>query len=188
MKELDEDVINREEQLASLCTRGDESALKELYTKYATRIIVLCSRYVHDEESAKDLMHDTMLKAFVSIGRFRYKGEGSLYAWLRGIAIKTAVDKYRSQRLENSPLLFDLVDDSSWPVRDEIRAVPMKVLREMISTLPSTQKIIFNMFCLDGCSHKEIANYLGITEKASSSLLSKAKKTLGRRIKKYLER
>ena len=177
-----------ERELASLCSKGDRAAMKMLYTKYAARVITLCSRYAHGPEEAKDYMHDTMLEAIVSIGRFQYRGEGSLYAWICRIAINTSLNKLRKKGqmvlsgYESEDASFDE------PIEDEADAVPLKELERMVSELPETKKVIFNLYCIERCSHREIADRLGITEKASSSLLSKARKMLAEKIHEYINR
>lgn len=176
-----------EKELARLCSKGDNLARKELYMRYATRIAALCYRYVHDKEKAQDLMHDTMIKAYKSIGNYQYKGTDSLYAWIRGIAIKTAVDRFRKDRHIHSIDLETLFDPDDLPTKEEIGKISMSELKQLIKDLPDRQRMIFNMFCIDECSHKEISRRMGITEKTSSSLLSKAKKTLGNRIMAFIK-
>ena len=102
--EVDPNMSERE--LVALCSKSDRSAFKELYTRYAAKVLALCFRYVNDREEAEDLMHDTMLKVFGAIGRFNYKGEGSLYAWIRRIAVNLSIDRIRKRTvLDLSPLL-----------------------------------------------------------------------------------
>ena len=178
-----------EKELAALCAKSDRSACRELYTRYAARVYMLCFRYSNDREEAEDLTHDTMIEVFGSIKRFSYKGEGSLYAWIRKIAFYVTVDWIRKRRvLDVSPLREDepVIDESG--TDDQTADIPVPALMEMISTLPETQRLILNLYCIDGVSHKEIAEMLGIKMKTSSSLLSKAKKALSEKIKEYLNK
>ena len=172
-------------ELVSLCLKGDGHAQRELYTKYAARVNAVCLRYLGDPVEAEDLLQEIMIKVFDNIRSFEYKGDGSLMAWIKRLATNTAIDKLRKK---GKLKIFSLVgkDDEDPAVEDEeMVEVPLDELRQMVVEIPDTQRVILSMFCFDGYSHKEIAGRLGITERASSSLLSKAKKTLAEKIQIY---
>ena len=168
----------------ALCAKGDVSARRELYTRYAARVHMLCYEYLGDSEEAKDLTHDIIMKIFDSIGKFSYQGEGSLFAWIRKITVNAAINKITRNRKLEIAINEELLAEEE-PSGDEMNSVPLPDLLKIISSIPTTQRLILNMFCLEGYSHREIADKLGITEKASSSLLSKAKKVLAGKIKNY---
>ena len=86
-RELDLEKEIGEKELALSCAKGDNMARKVLYNRYAARLYPLCCRYTKDSDAGKDLLHDALIKAFDKIGGFNYRGEGSLYAWLRKIAV-----------------------------------------------------------------------------------------------------
>ena len=177
-----------EQRLAFLCAKGDKDAQRELYRRYATRLSMLCSRYSAGPSEGMDLMHDAMIKALHQIGRYHYMGEGSLFRWLCRLAINMSVDKFkRERRFEVGDTTFEILDQEA-PSQEETRGVPLEVLQRMVSSLSDSKRLVFNMFCIDGFSHKEIGEKLGITEKASSSTLAKAKKTLAWMIKEYNEK
>ena len=174
-----------EQELTILCSKGSGLARKELYTRYATRIHALCYRYLGDSDRAKDLTHDLILKLFDTIGRYHYKGEGSLWAWIRRMTINAAINRVTRKGIVDFGLENIEEQNMAEPLEDGIETVSVPIILHLISGLPDTQRLILNMFCLDGYSHKEIALMLGITEKASSSLLAKAKKTLWDKIEEY---
>ena len=132
-------------------------------------------------------MHDTMIKAFQKIHQYRYGGPGSLYAWLSRMAIHLAIDRMRKEGKLKTNSLDERIPDVEDPAMEEVRSIPLSVLLGMISSLPESKRLVFNMFCVDGFSHREIAKQLGITEKTSSSTLSKAKKMLSAMIKDYMK-
>ena len=176
-----------ERELAALCAKGERPAMRELYNRYAAKLAALCSRYSDGPVEGMDLMHDTMVKVFKTIGKYNYTGEGSLYAWLRKVAINMAIDRIRRERrLDISSLDDDPVEIEEDGAGD-ITTIPNSALRKMISSLPEAKRLIFNMFCIEGFSHKEIAEMLNILPGASSSTLAKAKKSLARMINEYLE-
>ena len=174
-----------EKDLAKLCAEGDRSAMRELYNRYAARLSALCSRYANGPEEGKDLMHDTMAKAFGKMGRFRYQGEGSLYSWLSRMAVNLCIDQLRREGRLGAPVSEEVISDIEDPPAEEVRSIPLPDLQAMIASLPDSKRLIFNMFCVDGFSHREIAEKLGISEKTSSSTLARAKKTLSRLIVDY---
>ena len=177
-----------EQELAERCAKGERPAMKELYSRYAARLSALCSRYSDGPTEGMDIMHDTMVKVFRKIGMYRYNGEGSLYSWLSRLAVNTAIDRLRKEgRLRVISFREDF-PESEEAEQNEIISVPGPEIRSMIRKLPETKRIIFNMFCIEGFSHKEIAERLGITERASTSILAKAKKSLAVMVKEYLKK
>ena len=181
-KELDE------QELARFCYERDRLAEDELYTRYAARVYTLCRRYLDDDDKAKDLMQETFIQALDKIPTFRYLGKGSLYGWLRRIAINKALNQIKRQRWRT--VSFDLsVDDSiKEPTEEEVESIPQEKLLEWISRLPDMRRTVFNLYCIDGYSHRKIGEMLGISEKGSASILAKARKQLKEEIRHYLNR
>lgn len=168
------------------CSAKDQAAQRELYTKYAARILTVCRRYCSSNQDAEDTLHDTFLIAFDRISSFRYKGGGSLYAWLCRIATNQAVDRVRKKHWRLVPFKAPAVEDSVELEEEDIQRIQQEKLLAFIAELPDVRRAVFNLYCLDGYSHKEIASMLGISEKGSASILSKAKRQLKNEICKYL--
>ena len=171
-----------------LCAKGDRSAMRELYTRYAARLSALCSRYANGPEEGKDLMHDTMAKAFGKMGQYQYRGEGSLYSWLSRMAVNLCLDRLRKEGRLGVPVSEEEIPDIPDPPAEKVRSIPLPDLQAMIGSLPDMKRLVFNMYCVDGFTHREIAEKLGITEKTSSSTLARARKTLSRMIGEYKEK
>ena len=176
-----------ERALAEACCAKDRLAEDELYTRYAARVYTLCRRYLGDADDAKDLMQEALIQALDRIRTFKYCGKGSLYAWIRRIAINKALDHVRRQRWRTVSLDFRAHEDIPDPTEEEMERIPEEKLLEWISRLPDVRRTIFNLYCIDDYSHKEIAEALGITEKGSASALAKAKKQLKEEIRHYLK-
>ena len=187
-KELDKGKEIDEKELARSCARGDIMARKELYNRYATRLYSLCTRYTQDQEEGKDLLHDTIIKAFDNIGRFNHRGEGSLYAWLRKIAVNLAFDRMRKERRWKFQQLQDDISESEDPDIELTRIIPLPELQRIVSSLPESKRMVFNLFCVDGFSHKEISKLMGISVSTSTSTLAKAKKSLAAMVNEYIEK
>ena len=180
--------MRTEQELARLCTAGDREAQGELYAQYASRLYALCYRYVADREEAQDLMHDAMIKAMDSFRSFSYSGDGSLYAWLRRLTVNVVIDRLRQMsKLRLVPL--DQTMETGNPDTDDDAAddIPAQVLMDMVAALPSVRRTVFNMYCIDGFSHKDIAAAIGITEKGSASILAKARTQLRSAVNDYLK-
>ena len=179
------EIINiRDIELAELCARGDDKARKELYERYAASLYALCIRYVGDRELARDLMHDSMIKIFDTIGR--YRPSGTLKSWVSRVTVNLVIDHLRKAKRFATISLDDRQERVPEPAKDEMRYVPKEELLKMVERLPDTKRVIFNMFCVEGFSHKDIAVMLGIKEKTSSSLLFKAREQLAREVREYL--
>jgi len=177
-------------ELALRCARKDSEAQSELYTRYAGRLYAVCFRYTGDRDDAQDLMHDAMIKAMESIGSFHYNGEGSLYAWLRRLAVNVSIDRLRELgRYQTVSLDSTMEATVSEPQdEDDVDSIPAQVMLDMIAALPDVRRTVFNMYCIDGFSHKDIAAAIGITEKGSASILAKARTQLKNAINEYLKR
>ena len=176
-----------EQALAEACCAKDRVAEDELYTRYAARVYTLCRRYLGDADDAKDLMQEALIQALDKIPTFRYSGKGSLYGWIRRITINKALDQIRRKRWMTVSLDFGTHADIPDPTGEEMERIPQEKLLEWIARLPDKRRAVFNLYCIDEYSHKEIASLLGITEKGSASALTKAKKQLKEDIRHYLK-
>ena len=175
-----------EQALAISCSKKDRMAEEELYRRYAARVFTLCRRYTDSPDDAKDLMQESLIQALDKIATYRYSGKGSLYGWIRRIAINRALNQIRRKRWKTVSL--DLREDSiPDPTEEEMAAIPQEKLLEWISKLPDVRKAVFNLYCIDGYSHKEIAEMLKISEKGSAGMLAKARKQLKEEINRYLK-
>ena len=180
-KEMDE------QSLARFCSHRDRMAEDELYKRYAVRVNLLCRRYVKDEEEAKDLMLETLIQALDKIETYNYSGKGSLYGWIRRIAINKAINQIKRQRWKMVLMDFREHDNIPEPTEEEMITIPKEKLRDWIAELPDLRRTVFNLYCIDGYSHKEIGEMLGISETGSSSILAKARKQLKGMINEYLK-
>lgn len=177
-----------EQELAECCKRGSIVAYKELYERYAGRMLNICLRYTNDKNTAEDLMHDGFLKFFDSFNKFTWRGEGSLRAWLERVMINTVLQYLRkndvlthSTTLESVPEVYDE------PTPKSVEMIPEKVLMQFIKELPPGYRTVFNLYVFEEKSHKEISQLLGINEKSSASQLARAKATLATKIREWMK-
>ena len=190
-----------ERSLVRRCRAGEPGARQEMYETYAGRVLAVCRRYVRDADRARDLTHDTFLKAWDSLDRFRPRRAGSLGAWFSQIAAHLAVDELRrAKRFAEIPDQVRNEGEGGWNdgegirndvggIRDDgleepavdaerLRQIPIEELIALIAELPEGYRAVFNLFCLDGFPHREIALMLGITEKTSQTQYLKARRKL----------
>jgi len=162
----------KEEELIKGCLRRDPSAQKLLYDSYSSKMYSLCYRYVRNPMEAEDILVTAFVKIFDKIQQF--KSEGSFEGWIRRIVVNEALTflrRNRSMYLETELEQADREPDYS-ALSDHLEA---EDLLKMIQELPTGYRIVFNLYAIDGYSHKEIADQLGISENTSKSQLSRAR-------------
>jgi RNA polymerase sigma-70 factor (ECF subfamily) len=175
-----------EQELAHRCARRDRQAREELFRRYSPRLLALCLRYTRDRSEADDLLQDAFIKVFDRIGRFRWQGGGSLFNWMARVTLNLFFDKARRRRLLRETDIGPLEETLPEPDYEETLQVPPERLQAMIAGLPDRYRTVFQLYCVDHLSHKEIASLLGIQERTSSADLSRAKALLAKQIKQYL--
>jgi RNA polymerase sigma-70 factor (ECF subfamily) len=167
----------KEHDLIKGCRRGDGAAQRELYELFSSRMYALCYRYVRNAMEAEDIMVTAFMKVFERIDQ--YKGEGSFEGWIRRIMVNESLTHLRKSR--NMYLEADLELADREPHYDHHeRHLEAEDLLNMIRELPTGYRAVFNMYAIDGYSHKEIAEHLGITESTSKSQLNRARAYLQR--------
>lgn len=166
---------SKEDDLIKGCRRRDRQAQQRLFDQYSARMYGLCLRYVKRPVEAEDIVVIAFTKVFDRIDQF--KGEGSFEGWIRRITVNEALTSLRRNRalaLETELEQADREPDYQ-KLADHLEA---EDLLRMIDRLPPGYRIVFNMYAIDGYSHKEIAEHLGITENTSKSQLSRARSFL----------
>lgn len=157
-----------------------------LYEQYGGYLMSVCLRYAGNREDAEEVFHDTMMKVFDNIRSF--KGNSSLRTWINRIGINTALDFLRKRK---NALMIEHISDQVLemkdnPIEEEI-SIEAETAMKVLQKLPVNQQIVINLFMIDGYSHKEIANQLNISEEASRSQYSRAKKQLSELVKTKLK-
>jgi RNA polymerase sigma-70 factor (ECF subfamily) len=174
----------RLEEIIKGCVEGRRQAQEELYRMLAGKMFAVCLRYSRDHDEAKDNLQDGFIKVFGHIRQ--YRGAGSFEGWVRRIMVNTALQKYRGHYQ-----LYALSDSETKayniPVENIMEMLGEKDLLEMIQGLPPRYKLVFNLYAIEGYSHKEISEQLNITEGTSKSNLSRARDILQERLKKIME-
>lgn len=162
----------KEEELIKGCLKREPSAQKLLYDQYSSKMYGLCYRYVRDSMEAEDILVMAFMKVFDKIHQF--KSEGSFEGWIRRIVVNEALTYLRRNRAMY--LETDLEQADREPDYDALSdQLEIEDLLRIIKELPTGYRIVFNLYAIDGYSHKEIAEQLGISENTSKSQLSRAR-------------
>lgn len=163
-----------EERLIRDCQKGKPSAQRELYEKYSHRMMGVCRRYINSHVEAEDVLIGGFTKVFDKIGQ--YKHEGSFEGWLRRVMVNEALGYLRKNRSMYVEVEIEQAEyRAEYPENTELEA---EDLLQLINQLPTGYKTVFNLYAIEGYSHKEIAEMLQISENTSKSQLSRARTLL----------
>jgi RNA polymerase sigma-70 factor (ECF subfamily) len=175
-----------EQELVSGCVREDNAARRYLYEFYARQMLGICYRYTGNRQVAEDLLHDGFIRVFEAIRVFRYRGEGSLKAWISKIFVNVSLEYLRANARNTTVSLEEWKEPVSF--RDEeFESVPADVLMRFITELPPGYRTVFNLYVFEEMPHREIAGILHINEASSRSQLARAKSLLAKKVKKYID-
>ena len=172
------------------CAKNDRKSQQYLYKFLYGKMMAVCMRYTNNEDEAKDVLQEGFLKVFGSIGNYAHTG--SFEGWVKRIMVNTSIDYYRKRKREkivnaDSDYLFDIEEkEVFFNEEEEELLVDPKIVTKEIQNLSPAYKTVFNMYVVEGYSHKEIAEELGISEGTSKSNLAKAKINLRKQLKKYI--
>lgn len=167
--------MQTEKDLIEDCIKENRAAQKALYERYCRKMMVVCQRYAKSMQEAEDILQDGFIKVFANIKSFR--GDSRLDTWMTRIMINTALNAQR-QKL----YLIPMVDVEAIDLREEeqvsLSGIHLEELITMIQSLPDGCRLVFNLFAIEGYSHKEIGTMLSISEGTSKSQYNRAKSLL----------
>lgn len=168
-----------DEELVKGCARGDRASQKALYERYCKKMMVICQRYAKSSQEAEDSLQEGFIKVFKSISDFRFQSK--LETWITRVMINTSLNNQR-QKLYMLPMVD--VEDVSLPEREEISlsSFHLSELIAIVQSLPDGCRIVFNLFAIEGYTHKEIAGMLKVSEGTSKSQYNRARALLRARI------
>lgn len=167
------EVIQHLSALINDCIRGDRKAQKKMYDSLAPRFYPVCLRYVGNREAAQDALQDGFISLFSRLDS--YKGDGSFDGWARRIFINTCLMQLRKKDVLKMSDDISLARGLSSSGTKQIEDISFKELMSIVVTLPPGFRTVFNLYAIEGLSHKEIAKMLGITESTSRTQLSRAR-------------
>ncbi len=170
------------EKLIDGCKAGKQKARKELFRRYHKMLLGICMRYSRDKSEAEDILLEGFIQIYSKIGT--YSNNGSFEGWMKRVMVHTAIDYFRKNQKHNIHHNIDDYNDIVVEDVDALKQISAKEILELIQTLPQGYKIVFNLFVIEGYSHKEIAEKLEVTESTSKSQVRKARIWLMNRLSK----
>lgn len=168
-------------QLIEKCKNNNIKAQSELYTLFSGRLFALCLKYSRNYTEAEDNLQDAFLTIFKKIGQ--YENKGSFEGWLKRITVNTVLQQYRKEKVFE--IAYDEnIEDVDIDIDDD--RISIDYLLQIIQELPDRYRLVFNLYVLDGYSHKDIADMLDINVGTSKSNLARARQILKQTIEVYL--
>lgn len=167
------------------CCKSEKDAQEMLYKQYSGKMYAVCLYYAGNKDEAQDFLHNGFIKVFEKIKQYQKKG--SFEGWMRKIFMNTALEKYRSKKnlfLEN--IEFELISIESTQ-ENALNKISAKDLTNFIQELPPAYRMVFNLYAIEGYTHKEISEMLNISEGTSKSNLSRARANLQHKVKVNFE-
>jgi len=173
-----------ESDLIQGCMEGNRRMQEELYKRFSPRMYAVCLRYAGNAEEAEDILQEGFIKVFKKLNSFR--SEGSFEGWVRRVFVNTAIEHFRKKRYLQpvTEKEENTIEGKYFSVLDELAE---KDILALVQELSPGYRTVFNMYVVEGYTHKEIADMLGISEGTSKSQLSRAKVILQDMVKKYID-
>ncbi len=168
------------DQLINDCKKNDAKAQEQLYRLFSSKLFSVCLKYSRSYVEAEDNLQDGFLIAFDKIHQFNFKG--SFEGWIKRIMINNVLQQYRNVRFME-PMSDYISDDVEIDLDDE--NISMEYLLKILQELPDRYRLVFNLYVLDGYSHKEIATMMKITTGTSKSNLARGRMILKEKIENY---
>ncbi len=164
-----------DDELIKLCHKQNRTAQKLLFDKFSGKMMTICRRYARDRHEAEDFLQDSFIRVFKYLKQ--YKSQGSLEGWIRKTVVNTILRAIQNR----AKFLYTELSSSEYEITlasDALDILENEEILLLIGQLPEGYRLIFNLYVLEGFTHKEIAETLGITESTSRSQLVRAKNSL----------
>jgi RNA polymerase sigma factor (sigma-70 family) len=166
------------------CLAGNRRDQELLYRRHAAKLFAVCLQYSGNDDEARDILQEGFIKIFENLPN--YKHEGSFEGWMRRITVNTALEKFRSRHSLYRVDDIDMIPEpDSEPDSEDYAGLEANDLLNIIRQLPPKYRMVFNLYALEGYSHKEISRMVNISEGTSKSNLSRARAILQRRVGSY---
>ena len=166
------------------CLAGNRRDQELLYRRHAAKLYAVCLQYSGNDEEARDILQEGFIKIFENL--VHYKHEGSFEGWMRRIVVNTALEKYRNRHnLYRVDDIDTIPEQDAEPDNMDYSGLGVSDLLDIIRELPPKYRMVFNLYAIEGYSHKEISKMVNISEGTSKSNLSRARVILQRRVSSY---
>jgi len=171
-----------DEELRALCIKGDGNAQNELYRRYAPKLWGVCLRYAKNRMSAEDILQEGFIRIFTYLDKFENKG--SFEGWMRRTMVNTAINYYKKFLSTSKEAEYHEYMSGKTLDADALSSMSHQELLKLVQQMPNGYRTVFNLYIIEGYSHKDIAEKLSISENTSKSQLSRARGFLQAKIRK----
>ncbi|MCF8450431.1 MAG: RNA polymerase sigma factor [Taibaiella sp.] len=168
------------EQLIQGCIRNERGAQEKLYRLFYPKMMALVRRYIDHEEQAEEVLNNGFLRAFQKIQQYTF--QGSFEGWIRKIVFHSVADYVKQNAKYSSQIV--LVEKDELIHKDHADKLYYDQLVQLVQALPDATRAVFNMYVMEGFTHKEIGNIVGISEGTSKWHLSEGRRILKEKIEK----
>ena len=175
-------MVDQLDNIIQGCLKGDRKCQEQLYKMFSAKMFGLCLQYADNQDDAADILQEGFIKVFRKMGQFR--GKGSFEGWIRRIMINTALERYRSQ-VRLYPITDNTVSNDDMVYEEVLDRLSAADLIRLVQDLPPRYRMVFNLYAIEGYSHKEIGQMMDITEGTSKSNLSRARDILQQKVKQH---
>ncbi|MDG1330986.1 MAG: RNA polymerase sigma factor [Crocinitomicaceae bacterium] len=169
-----------DQELLVACMKNHRKAQRELYDRFSPMMKGICMRYASSEIEADDILQESFIKIFRNLKS--YNDKGKLGAWIRKITVNTAIEFYRKRAIHSQHMNDLALEAETGGSTELFETVDLEILQQEIQKLPDGFRVVFNLYAIEGFTHREIGQQLGIAAGTSKSQFSRAKKLLQKKV------
>ncbi len=163
------------------CIAGNRTSQERLYRYFAPRMYAICLRYANDRQGAEDILQEGFIKVFNNLDKFR--GDGSFEGWMKRVFVNTSIEHYRKSVVNQRFVDIESAYHVSCKTESAVEKLSRKDLLRLVQQLPIGYRTVFNLYAIEGFTHREISAQLGISEGTSKSQLARARAMLQKMLK-----
>lgn len=167
-------------ELIQGCLNNDRISQRQLFEVYAPKMLIVCKRYARYDLEAEDILQESFIKVFKHLHKFQF--EGSFEGWVRRIMVNTALKYISRKHFTHEKIMLDYMPEESIDP-DVFSKLSEDEILELVTQLPDGYRLVFNLYAIEGYSHREVGEMLNIEESTSRSQLVKARRMLQDKIK-----
>lgn len=175
-----------EEELVQRCLQNDKQAYEVFYKRFSPKMYGVCMRFAKNQMEADDILQEGFIKVYLNLKSFR--NEGSLEGWIRRTIVNTAINHYKKNTKYQNDTDIENANVVQYQYSSAIDNISVEELLALVHALPVGYRMVFNLNVIEGYTHKEISELLGISENTSKSQLSRARQTLQRKLAELKEK
>lgn len=169
-----------DQELIVACLKNNRKAQRELYDRFSPMMKGICMRYANSEIEADDILQESFIKVFKNLKK--YSDTGKLGAWIRRITVNMAIEFYRKRAVQSQHMNDLALEAETHGSVELFETIDLEILQQEIQNLPDGFRVVFNLYAIEGFTHKEIGQQLGISDGTSKSQFSRAKKLLQKKV------